>query len=533
MDIKRLLLAIILSVAVVLSWNYLALKMGWIEQQTYSIPEQQTQSPIAQDTSTVQPSITENKPYAFTSTGDVISIETPLYKAQLAVNGGVLQSFTLNKYFISATTQEPFQFISPSAVSFAPLGLLLNSTPTWGKGTWTASESQLILQGDEQKTLVLHADIEGTQITREFVFSANSYGIQERTIVQTPETQQVQIAYSLDATELATNAKYNMTKIAWTIANSVKTEQDIEDLAKGQEITGVVQWAGIMDNYFLTAIAPTNISSLTIRTKYQDGVFRVALYNPSMLASLSAPATASTYYYIGPKAPSILDASPNELKESITYGFFAFLSRPLIFFLEFIYSFVHNYGIAIIILTLVIKLLFWPLSQKSYASMNKMKQIQPLVQELREKYKDNKEEMNKAIMNLYRTYKVNPMGGCLPLLVQIPVFFALYEALLNSLALRHALFIEYLPFTNIIWLADLSEKDPLYITPIAMGLSMFLQQLITPSTGDAMQRKIMLAMPLIFTVFFLNFPSGLVLYWLSSNIISIIQQWILLKRTDK
>ena len=527
MDVKRLILAVILSVLVVLAWNYLALKMGWVEQPP--LPSIEYEEKKEQGKPTLPASVTPQQIQAV-SNGQVVLVETPLYKANIAVNGGVLQSFTLQGYTISAVQETPFEFFSSTAVSFAPLGLLINGLPTWGLGTWTASQSHLVLDAQEQKTLVLHATINGTMITRELVFSANSYLIQERTIVQTQDTEQIQIAYSLDTTELSLDTKYNMTKVAWNINNTVKTEQDTNDLMKGQEVTGAMQWAGIMDNYFLVAIAPINTSSLSMRTKYEGGVFRVALYNPSILSSPTAPATSSTYYYIGPKSPSLLDTAPNNLKESITYGFFAFLSRPLILFLEFIYSFVHNYGIAIIILTLTIKLLFWPLSQKSYASMNKMKQIQPLIQELREKYKDNKEEMNKAIMNLYKTYKVNPMGGCLPLLVQIPVFFALYEALLNSLSLRHAMFIEYLPFTHIIWLADLSAKDQLYITPIAMGISMFLQQLLTPPTGDATQRKIMLAMPLIFTVFFLNFPSGLVLYWLSSNIISILQQWLLMKK---
>ncbi|MDE7469312.1 MAG: membrane protein insertase YidC [Desulfovibrionaceae bacterium] len=525
MDTKRVIIAIALSVAVVLAWNYVALKMGWVEQVPHNIAQETTQSERL-DSSLAS----TTDPVRFFAQGESVVIETPLYKATLAVNGGILTSLSLEKYSTSATKEEPFQFIAPQALSFAPLGVLLNTTQTWGGGTWKASHSSLNLQEGEEKTLTLSADINGVQMTREFLFSADSYIIQERTVVHTQETQQMQIGYSLSVGELSTDAKYNVTKVAWDINHSIKTENDIKDLKKGQEATGNIQWIGIMDNYFLAAIAPMQTSSLTMRTKYEGDVFRVALYTPSALSSSSTPAVASTYYYIGPKSPQMLEKAPNELDSSITYGFFAFLSRPLILFLEFIYSFVHNYGIAIIILTCLIKLIFWPLSQKSYASMNKMKQLQPLVQELRDKYKDNKEEMNKAIMNLYKTYKVNPMGGCLPLLIQIPVFFALYEALLNSLSLRHAMFIEYLPFTNIIWLADLSTKDPLYITPIAMGISMFLQQLLTPQTGDPIQRKIMLIMPLVFTVFFLNFPSGLVLYWLSSNVISIIQQWILVRR---
>ena len=205
--------------------------------------------------------------------------------------------------------------------------------------------------------------------------------------------------------------------------------------------------------------------------------------------------------------------------------------KPLLMLLEFFYSYAHNYGVAIILLTIVIKILFWPLSQKSYKSMQQMKQLQPLIVKIREKYADDKESMNREIMQLYKTYKVNPAGGCLPILIQIPVFFGLYQALLNAIELRHAPFISTLPFTNMPWLADLASPDPLLITPLVMGATMFLQQKMTPAPGDPTQAKVMMLMPLIFTVLFINFPSGLVVYWLINNVISIGQQWMQLRRT--
>jgi YidC/Oxa1 family membrane protein insertase len=181
-------------------------------------------------------------------------------------------------------------------------------------------------------------------------------------------------------------------------------------------------------------------------------------------------------------------------------------------------------------LTILIKLLFWPLSHKSYKSMEQMKKLQPMMQKIREKHADDRERQNQEVMNLYKTYKVNPAGGCLPMLVQIPVFFGLYQALLNSIELRHASFITYLPFTDKIWLADLSAADPFYITPIVMGLTMLLQQMMTPSTGDPVQKKMMMFMPLVFTFMFLNFPAGLVVYWLVNNVLSIAQQWFMLRK---
>jgi YidC/Oxa1 family membrane protein insertase len=222
---------------------------------------------------------------------------------------------------------------------------------------------------------------------------------------------------------------------------------------------------------------------------------------------------------------------PKDLKASINYGFFDFIAKPLNQFLNFLHDYVGNYGVAIIILTIIIKALFWPLSHKSYKSMEQMKKLQPMMAKIREKHADDREKMNAEIMQLYKTYKVNPAGGCLPMLMQIPVFFALYQALLGAIELRHAAFIPHLPFTDMVWLADLSAKDPYYITPLIMGATMFLQQRMSPPMGDPMQAKIMMFMPVIFTFLFLNFPAGLVVYWLVNNVLSIGQQWLMIRKS--
>jgi len=184
--------------------------------------------------------------------------------------------------------------------------------------------------------------------------------------------------------------------------------------------------------------------------------------------------------------------------------------------LKFFYGYIPNFGIGIIIITVVLKILFFPLTHKSYKSMKDMSKLQPKMAALKEKFKNDKDGLNKAVMELYREHKVNPLGGCLPMIVQIPVFFALYKALMFSIELRHA------PF--MLWITDLSDKDPYYITPLLMGVTMFIQQKMSPSNMDEMQQKIMLALPVVFTFMFLTFPSGLVLYWLVNNILTIGQQ---------
>ena len=212
---------------------------------------------------------------------------------------------------------------------------------------------------------------------------------------------------------------------------------------------------------------------------------------------------------------------------------FSIIAKGLLWILEFFHKYVGNWGLAIIMLTIVIKIIFWPLTAKSYSSMEKMKRLAPMMQKIKEKHKDDKEAMNREVMALYKTYGVNPASGCLPLLVQMPVFFGLYQALLTSIELRHASFIPTLPFTDLPWLADLSAKDPFYITPLVMGVTMFLQQRLSPPAADPTQQKIMMFLPIIFTFLFLAFPSGLVVYWLVNNVISIGQQWWMLNRGKK
>ena len=236
---------------------------------------------------------------------------------------------------------------------------------------------------------------------------------------------------------------------------------------------------------------------------------------------------------MGPKQYAYLHTAPAELMKSMNYGWFGFISEPLIWFLNFLYSFIGNYGLAIILMTFIIKVLLWPIAQKSYKSMERMRKIQPFIKQIQEKHKGNKAEIQKETMRLYKAYKVNPAGGCLPILVQIPVFIGLYQGLINAIELRHAPFITHLPFTDRFWLADLSVADPYYITPLVMGATMFIQQKLTPAPSDPFQAKMMMFMPLMFIFFFLNFPSGLVVYWLTNNVLSIGQQWYTRYRTDK
>jgi YidC/Oxa1 family membrane protein insertase len=313
----------------------------------------------------------------------------------------------------------------------------------------------------------------------------------------------------------------------------------VKDIQEKSQYSGKVGWVAIEDRYFMTSIIPSSDFKGHMSLGFTDQ--NITNQITKEISGLVPKQTESieAKLFIGPKSLSLLRSMNNGLDKAINFGWFDFLAKPCLWFMNFIYRYIPNYGIAIIILTIVTRAVFWPLAKKSYKSMGEMRKIQPLVQELREKYKDDKQRMNQEMMTLYKTYKINPMGGCLPMLIQMPVFFALYRMLFSAIELRHA------PFFG--WITDLSAPDRLFdfgfkipfmdapygipVLTIVMGASMLLQQKMTPTPGDPAQAKMMMLMPVVFTFIFINFSSGLVLYWLVSNIFSMAQQYYTQRKT--
>lgn len=278
-------------------------------------------------------------------------------------------------------------------------------------------------------------------------------------------------------------------------------------------------WFGYTSKYFLLAVIDS-VFKKALLSKYENS----AVINASneFIINPAAHIDHNFSIYVGPKEYNLLKSLGFSLEKSIDYGMFFFLAIPFLQILIFFNKLFHNYGIAIIILTIIIKFITLPLNSISMKSMKKMQKIQPDVLKIREKFKGDPQKMNAAVMELYKKNKVNPVSGCLPMLIQIPIFIALYKMLLVSIELKNS------PF--IFWITDLSEKDPYYITPILMGITMFIQQKMTPTTADPTQQKIFMFMPIIFTFLFINFPSGLVIYWLVNNILTIIHQFYLNKK---
>jgi len=317
-------------------------------------------------------------------------------------------------------------------------------------------------------------------------------------------------------------------------------EVKLKKLKEGIQEPGEVAWAALLEKYFLVATVPAAKDGAGIRIssyRGQEQVAEVELDGPQFDLAPGASRSASFRLYLGPKLTEALAPLGSDLTEVVHYGFFHVVAKPLMVFLNAIYGFTGNYGIAIILLTTVIKAVFWPLSAKSFQSMQRMKELQPKMARMKERYANDKERLNMEMMQLYKTHKVNPLGGCLPMLVQIPFFFALYKILLGSIELRHA------PF--MLWINDLSAPDTLFSDllglpfilgplPLLMGASMFLQQRMTPVTAggnEAQMKMMMYGMPAIFTFMFLSFPSGLVIYWLVNNLLSIAQQGMMLRST--
>lgn len=540
-DSKNLILAIVLCLVILFGWGRLAEYMGWVQTPDPAVVAQQQdavrQEAVKAEQRKEEAAKAATLPVFTPAPGRDLTVDSPLYEAVFYTGGGPLRSFKLKKFQTGLAPDSPLvNMVDERTAAVAPLGLVINSQPSWSTGQWSldSGEQNLKLDAGQQGALRLVGVVDNLRVVRELSFNADSYLIKEkiRLINAGDQPRSVRVSYTVasDASNAA-GGRYDSMRVAWDNDGSLSEESSSKTLeSTGVQATGKIYWAGAMSTYFLSAVLPGETNNVTVKGLLQKTVYRTAVEEPENLLAPGQEKELTVSYWLGPKDRTQLLAVSDQLAKSIDLGMFSIIAKGLLWLLEFFHKYVHNWGVAIILLTIVIKAVFWPLTAKSYASMEKMKKLQPMMTAIREKYKDNKELMNKEVMALYKTYGVNPASGCVPILIQLPVFFGLYQALLTSIELRHAPFIMYLPFTDKLWLADLSAKDPYYITPVIMGLTMFLQQRMSPPATDPTQQKIMMFLPLIFTVLFLGFPSGLVIYWLVNNILSIFQQWLMMRK---
>ncbi|MEA1867970.1 MAG: membrane protein insertase YidC [Thermodesulfobacteriota bacterium] len=471
-----------------------------------------------------------------------ITVETDLYQLVFSERGGTVKKYLLKQYLTTLSDDAPPVDLVDVSPPHLPLGLQMEFQPPVDLSSQffePDKEGLKLTQTGEKAQLKFTCNMfNGIKITRAYTFHQGSYWIDLSVYLSGAGTIPGSLCLYNKPSE-DTN-RFTFTGTAYYGNDSLR-EVKLDDGEK-HTYTGPVDWIGYGDNYFITALVPIISEgpwNISVEKKGADGLTesRLTALKPSPKSAEQGVEALNLGIYFGPKNIDRLNALGHNLSKAINFGWFDPIAKPLLYFLKFLYRYIHNYGLAIIIVTILIKVAFWPLAQKSAKSMKTMQKLQPKMAKLKEKYGKDKERMNKELMQLYKTYKVNPMGGCLPMLLQIPVFFALYKVLLQSIELRHA------PF--MLWINDLSAPDRLMIPGVSipylggipvltllMGLSMYLQQKLSPSSLDPTQARMMQFLPVIFTCMFINFPSGLVLYWLINNVLTIAQQHYVNKFTD-
>ncbi|ABC77019.1 membrane protein insertase YidC [Syntrophus aciditrophicus] len=541
---KKALLALVLSAAVLLIYQIFIYKTTPppkpVNENKSNTVVVNPAAPVSPQTpadepssgSAANPETAAALPVDGTEKEQEITVDTPLYQAVFTTKGGALKSFALKNYRETlAVNSKPIELVDVKEAMPYPLGISFpaSSVDVSPASFFKADVPAIDLKStSESRRLTFVQTWPGKiKIEKIYTFNPGKYAIdlEIRTynLSEVPLSQEIALFWNQYVDPSAKEDSYGHTGPVSYVAKDVEREK-VTKMETPKSLGPDVSWGGFESKYFIAAMIPQNpsLTSLSL-SKDSSNMVSTSLKGPK---NIIPPGQAGFFTYklfLGPKDYNILKAQGVGLENAIDFGsWLKWLAMPLLLSLKFLYNYVHNYGIAIIILTILIKILFWPLGNKSYKSMKEMQKLQPKMLELREKYKNDKARLSQETMALYKAYKVNPMGGCLPMIIQIPVFFGLYKALLYAIELRHS------PF--FLWIQDLSAKDPYYITPIIMGATMFLQQKMTPVSGDPTQAKIMLWMPVIFTFMFLNFPSGLVIYWLFNNILSIGQQYYINKQ---
>ncbi len=460
--------------------------------------------------------------------GQIVKVETDLYRAEISTSGGDLISLELLKHGGTLDRKKNFVLFARGKdhVYIAQSGLIGANLPNHQSAYTVAATDYRLGDGATELEVRLEA-AGGVKAAKIYRFRRNSYVIDiTHEFVNSGTAPLETFAYF----QLVRDAKppEGDSKMVPTYTGvAVYTEKekfqkvDFGDIEKGKvpyPKNGTDGWIGMLQHYFLGAWLPKAGSPREFYTReVQQGLFAAGTIVPAGVVASGATGAATMRLYAGPQEQEKLASLAPGLELAVDYGWLTVIAAPLFWVLQWIHGWTGNWGVAIIILTIMIKLLFYPLSQASYRSMARMRVVAPKMQRLKEQYGNDRQRMQQAMMELYKTEKINPLGGCLPVVVQIPVFIALYWALLGSVEMRQA------PFA--LWITDLSSPDPWYILPILMGASMIIQTRLNPEPPDPVQAKIMKIMPIAFSIFFFFFPAGLVLYWLVNNILSIAQQW--------
>ncbi|MBF0100042.1 MAG: membrane protein insertase YidC [Desulfobacterales bacterium] len=548
MEQVRLILAIVLSFLVLVFWNYFFVETPQVQQEKDKL-EQPNQESVDQQqltNQTINSTSSEVAKTTYPVDGSILNpprtivVNSPLYTLEISEKDATLNRFMLKHYREHSDKDSPNKELISHEMQQGILQFFLENNMYVGAGAehiqYKASTDSDVLEvtDKEQELTFFGSTSNGLIIKRSYRFINDSYVIDHVITIQNNSSIPIQDRGLLKlSTPLPKkDATYGFEGPCALVDDSLK-QINIKDIDPSQKIDGRFSWMAIVDRYFMMSVIPTNSKESGMKIEKDNRFLFISFLSPMFQLQQGKSETIQIKLFIGPKRVDILKKLGSHLDKAVDFGWFDIIAKPCLWLMNFLYSFIPNYGIAIILLTILIKIIFWPLGSKSYRSMNEMKKLQPLVAELQVKYKNDKRKLNEAMLDLYKTYKVNPFSGCLPVLVQLPIFIALYRMLYEAIELRHA------PFFG--WISDLSAPDRLFhfnfqipfmeapygipVLTIIMGLTMFIQQKMSPPVGDPTQAKMMMFMPLIFTFIFINFSSGLVLYWLVNNIFSIAQQY--------
>ncbi len=562
MDTQRLIALIIFSFSTLLLWDawqkHNAPKVTATEAQTAQLATAKgdgsaaipTPSTALKASAPVQPGDAQNQtlppstPVGTAEAGSVgIIVRTDTMDVEIGRKGGDIQRVTLLKHFAATDRTKPLTLLQPKEGHyFVTQTGLLDKLPNH-TAVWTAEADKFELkpgQGGLEVTLT-HSGHPAVDVQKVYKFKPGSHVVEVSQVIRNkgdvPISPQGYFQFVRDGNPPEGEAAQNnpMTGVATFTGPAVYTNEKkfikvaFSDVDKGKKeypVKAADGWVALVQHYFVSAWLPKQgVEREYFTRKVTDKLYSVGLIQAAGTIAPGQTGALSVSLYLGPQLQDTLKALAPGLELVVDYGWLTVLAAPLFWVLQFIQGFVINWGWSIVLLTILIKAVFYPLNQKAGMSMAHMKSVAPRIQQLQQRYGDDRAKLNQAMMELYRTEKINPLGGCLPIVVQIPVFIALYWVLLAAVELRHT------PWMG--WITDLSAPDPYYILPLIMAVSMFVQTKLNPPPPDPVQAKVMLFMPLIFSIFFFFFPAGLVLYWTVQNLIGIAQQWWINKTVEK
>jgi len=572
---KRAIYAILLTFFIIIAWTFIQSKF-FPQPPSKPQPQEVKKDQIAPAEKAAEKKVSEEKRLAKERAPGKpkvvpqkeISIETQNYWAVFTSDDARLKHFKLKKYedrvdeaaltikliqFVEEILgkkvekpkkPEPLDLVNTREEKNLPLGLTLLLSDE----NWEVDKDQLrLLESGEKGEIIFSKSLDnGLKVLKRFRFTSDLYTINLEVEVQNNSSKEVTNQFGLEwigEIELAKLAKeenkdfglkYSFLRnqkvekkefggastsgCVPSCGTQKKTIEPFETTEKGE-----IKWFSFGGEYFTLLLIPPPSKEITLSVKgTEKELLKADVITPPISIPPKERVNVAYQIYLGPKDEDRLKALGVGAEKMVDFGFFTIVAKPLLWFLRLTHTVTKNYGIDIIVLSILIKIIFLPLTQISFKSMKEMQKVQPEMNRLKEQYKNDKARLQQEIMLLYKRRKINPMSGCLPMLIQIPVFIALYNALQNGMEMRHA------PF--FLWIMDLSAKDPIYITPLIMGATMVIQQKMTPTAADPTQAKMFLLMPVMFTFLFLNFPSGLVLYWLVNNVLSISHQYYLNKK---